>query len=135
MGIPHLNRKKEFMSMKREAEIVEIWAAVTNTDLNSGEGFAKDHSYYLTKEEAQIGAKKIGPMGSDGEVEEVFAVRFDDGQYLLLARNRFVLPPDNIACIELTAIDVAGIKKLRQEELRSKALAKLTTDERHALGV
>lgn len=118
-----------------KADIVQIWAAVTNTDLNAGEGIEQDYSYHLTKEEALIGAEKIGPMGSNGSVEKARAVRFDDGQYFLLARYANQLPTSDAPHIFIAKIDAEGITKARQASARQKALDKLTTLERQALGV
>lgn len=46
--------------------VVEIWAAVTNTERQEGRGQQIDHSYYATEEEATLGAVGIGVMGGVG---------------------------------------------------------------------
>lgn len=85
--MPKTRRTKiaKFIGFKGKAEIVRIFAAVTNIDLNEGRGENIDDAYYFIERDALVGAIGIGVMGGDGEVEERFAVRFDNGTYFLLA--------------------------------------------------
>lgn len=106
-----------------EAEIVEIYAAVTNSDLTEGRGVSVDHSYHETEIGAKFGAVGIGPglTKNDGTVGERLAIRLSDGTYLLLNQQSPI-------------IELVDETRLR-EDVRRQAIAKLSPAERVALDV
>jgi len=97
-------------------EVIKLFAATRNEDLQEGRGARIDHSYHLTEHEALIASSKIDVMGTDGKVEKRIALRLSDGQYLLL--------PKPITVSENPEAE-AGLRK--------QALAKLTPAEIAAL--
>lgn|SRR5487761_198418 len=78
-----------------QAEIVEVYAAVTNTDLNDPNyGDEINDSYHLTEESARAAAVGIGVMGSTGKVQKRLAARFDDDLLFILAVHGSPLPAE-----------------------------------------
>lgn len=78
--------------MKREspfgirgyAELIQIFAVVSNSDINSGNGRKIDVTYHEKREEAKTAAIGVGPGGSDGGVEPRLAIRFEEGDKVFL---------------------------------------------------
>ncbi len=117
------------------AHIVEIWAAVTNTERQEGRGQSIDHSYYLTEEQATIGSVGIGVMGGEGKAEKRYAVEFGDGTIFLLAVEGFALPAEGAPVVNLIDIDVDKVTKERLDGARKRALSKLNASDRLVLGL
>ncbi len=91
------------------ARVVKIYAAVSNTDLNSWNfGSPIDYAYYLTRADAELGTNRIGPMGSNGRVQDRYAIKFDDGTYYLLAENGSAIPAKGTPEIKLDSIGEMG---------------------------
>lgn len=115
--------------------VVEIWAAVTNTERQEGRGRQIDHSYYATEEEAAIGAVGIGVMGGVGETEKRYAVEFADGALFLLAVDDFALPAKGAPVVNLIDIDIDTVTKERLGGARKRALDKLNAGDKLVLGL
>lgn len=116
-----MGMKRPVVGKKGAAELIRVFAAVTNTDTQEGRGDKVDHSYYATERGAQLGGIGIGVMDSDGTVESRIAVRFEDGQLFLLNQER--------GQIEL------GNEEQLAQDVRAKALSKLSPAERRALNL
>lgn len=103
-----------------QARTVEIFAVVTNTDLDEGRGQLFDHSYYYKREDAVVGAAGEGVFSTDARVEPRLALYFgtrDNGYYFVLGKP-------------IKFSDVADKRKA----LKQKAESKLSTGEKAALG-
>lgn len=98
-------------------KVIIVYAVVVNTDSTEGRGDYVDRSYHLTQPEAAIAASGFGIMGHDADVEPRIVCRLNDNRVILLS-----LP------IEVTPQD-----ERKREELRRRALSKLTTAEQFAL--
>lgn len=99
--------------------VVELWAAVSNTDTNEGRGKSIDVSYHLNQDDAALGAVGIGVQGTDGSVTKRLALRINNESYLLITGNP----------VSITSVDQ------KWSELRQSGRAKLTPAERIALGI
>lgn len=117
------------------ARVVEIWAAVTNTERQEGRGQAIDHSYYATEEEATVGAVGIGVMGGEGKAEKRYAVEFEDGTLFLLSVEGFALPAKGAPVVNIIDIDVDAVTKERLDGARKRALGKLSASDKLVLGL
>ncbi len=112
--------KQVLIGLRGHAIVIQIYAAVTNSDTQGGMGHNVDHSYYETARGALLGSIGIGVMGNDGTVEPRPAVKFDDGTILLLTS---------------TSIITLGDEEKLAQDARTTALAKLTLAERSALNI
>lgn len=110
---------REFVGMTGTFEIIELFAAVTNSDTAEGRGHAVDKSYHLSRDGALIGAARIGVMGNDGAVEERTAIRLNDEMLILLTG-------EPIAIADETAM---------RERVRKEGMEKLSAAQRAALGI
>lgn len=126
---------KDLFEKNMIARVVEIWAAVTNTERQEGRGRSIDHSYYATAEEATIGAVGIGVMGGVGGVEKRYAVEFGDGTIFLLAVEGYPLPAEGAPVVNLIDIDVDKVTKERLDGARKRALGKLNAGDKLVLGL
>ena len=79
--------KSKLVGQVINGTVVEIFATVSNTELNEGRGRDKDIGYYFTEEGAQRGGKGRGVMGSGCKVEKRLAIRLEDGNHLILATS------------------------------------------------
>lgn len=104
-----------------EVEVITIFTARTNTELNEGRGQQYDRTFHETERGAKLGTVGIGVMGGDGEVGDRLAVRFSDGTLLLLDAGQPVIELQN--------------ENVLEQDIRRKALSKLSVAEREALGV
>ena len=74
------------------AQVIEVWAVISNTDLNdSNYGEDIDISYHVTEEAAKLAAKRKGCMGTDGEIAPRLAILMIESKKLLLL-SHFVRP-------------------------------------------
>ncbi|HRH25385.1 MAG TPA: hypothetical protein PLD99_00330 [Parcubacteria group bacterium] len=111
----------------REGDVVSgkmiiIFATTRNTDLTEGRGTTIDHSYHLSARDAEVGAHGIDVMGSDGGIREVLALQEDQsGRVYLFANNA------SPVTIKENSEMVANLRK--------RALSKLSSSERAALGL
>jgi hypothetical protein len=97
-------------------ELIPIWGVYENTDTQTL--WNKPLGFYSTEEKAKIGARGKG-WGGDGSIEVMRAIKI----------NGLVFPLR-------TALDVQlDVDLPTSEELRAKALAKLTDEERKSLGL
>lgn len=83
-----------------------IWAAREEIDKTEGKGGSRAFAYFKKKEDAQQAAKNKGVWGQDGEVEPIYVHS-----------------------------SLAEWQAHINQELRQRALAKLTEEEKRALGV
>jgi hypothetical protein len=99
--------KRKYIGGKGEVEVIEIFAAVSNTELNDGSGDKIDLTYHPTKQEARTAAIGVGVMGCNGDVEPRLAVRFKDGTILLLAQREEIpwnhrIPAENAPLVKFS---------------------------------
>lgn len=120
---------REALSPQKQhhVKLQRMYAVVGNTDNIEGRGAPVTLGYRSTAMEARFLAKGKGPMGSDADVEEVLCLCVctpDMGSRLgEEMRPRFV-------------VEVAHVFDLKPEPtVRERALAKLTREEREALGL
>jgi hypothetical protein len=103
--------------------MVHIHAATCSKDNIEGRGPIIDKSYHTSHQAALIASKGIDAMGSDGDVAQRLALRMSDGRYFLLQNEAHpVLVSDSDQDAQAAT------------DLRTKALAKLSSPERAALG-
>jgi len=104
--------------------VVKIYATTRNTDGTEGQGVEIDNSYHKERRSALIASKGIDVMGSDGKVVDRLAIKLDDDRYFLLQNNNYsIVVTDSEKEVQAAA------------DLREKALSKLSSAERAALGL
>jgi hypothetical protein len=103
-----------------EGEIYNVYAVYEELDKNEGRGGSSVVGYFHGTEDADEAAKDKGVFGTPGRVEVVQMFSMDGG------RTGYVFK-----------LNQAGIRCVMpgQKELKYQALAKLTDDEREALGL
>ncbi len=101
--------------------LTTIYAAVGNTDPNSGKGNNIDKSYHLTESDAKIGANSVGVMGHPGKVEPRLAVDLSKNEG---ERSFLILPA--------APVHITDTKEAR-EKIREEALGKLSEAQKAAL--
>lgn len=69
-----------------------VWVAYTNSDLTEGRGRPIPHAVCELKITAERLAKKIGPMGSDGEVRESSVLEHEGRLYVPYELARITTP-------------------------------------------
>lgn len=111
-------------------EMVFIYAATRNSDLNEGRGPTIDESYHLKRHAAIIACAGIDVMGSNGQVAERLALKLIDGRYFLLANMK---DPFEVADPIVVSTNVQEVQAMT--DLKVKALGKLSPPERAALGL
>ena len=90
-----------------KAEIIEIYAAVGNKDLNGSIYDDRvDRAYFLMEAEAIIGARGIGVLGSNGEVEKRYAIKLEDGSVYLLASSDAATPTKDAPLIKISSVKI-----------------------------
>jgi hypothetical protein len=117
------------LGMKGQAEVVTIFAMVANTDTMEGRGNNIDHSYHATEAGALEAGRGKGQVGGDAEAEPRLAVRFPAGEYLLLAEPR-TFPTEDAPLITVNVMTEA-----QEDEIRRRAIAKLSVAEKAVLGI
>lgn len=130
----------KLVGRKGLVEVVKIFSAISNTDMNSGSGNDIDETYHPTREEAEMAALDIGAMGSRGKVESRLVVRFEDGSMLLLANRdtipwRTPIPAANAPIVNFSKPRPDLINLVKNGRARKKALAKLSPKERTLLSL
>jgi hypothetical protein len=110
--------------------MVFIYAATSSPKFSAETGRIIDESYHLMRYAAVAASEGINAMGLCGEVAERLALRLADGRYFLLGNMRH---PFNVAYPIIASTNVQEVEAM--VDLRIKALAKLSSSERAALGV
>lgn len=87
----------------------EYWEAYTNSDLTEGRGFDVTIAFFVNREDAERAANKQGVMGTNAKVRKVRAPR--------------------------VFASFAEYQDYRKRDLKAAALAKLTAEEKAALGI
>ena len=98
-----------------QCEFITIWQVTGDKDQTEGRGGTYVVGYTKTEKEAQELARGKGVMGSDGEVHLKQAIKFDHGAIYEIGER----------CDEQWA----------KMERKAAALAKLTPEDREALGL
>jgi hypothetical protein len=101
-------------------KLLKIYVGVIESDGLGSQG-SRDHSYHSTYSAALNAVKGASSWGSDGTVREALAVRDDTvpGETYLVSKT----------------IDLDGEEEKAKKALQEQALAKLSPEEREALGV
>lgn len=102
---------KEFLS----GEVVYVYEGLGQGDSDHGNALWYTVGFYLTEEEAEEAVKTSGGWGTPGKVKIVQAIKASDDLYFRFQMIE-ISPPS-------------------QERLKQKALAKLTSEEKKALGL
>jgi hypothetical protein len=101
---------KEFIS----GEVVYVYQGMGQGDSDHGNAPWHTVGYFLTEAEAKEAVKSAGGWGTPGQVKTIHAIKSDDLYY----------------SFEMIEISPPPLERLRQ-----KALAKLTAEEKKALGL
>ncbi len=125
--------KRSVIGKEGKAKVIEIFAVVSNTDMEEGRGSAIDLTYHPNKEQAQTAAIGEGTHGADAGVEPRRAVRFADGTLLLLAGAN-ALPADGAPKIHFSKPTPQQIAKARVALAQASGSQNLSSVERAALG-
>ncbi len=125
--MPNVYFKQSF-----QGEFITIYAAVRNEDLTEGTGRRVDHSYYSTEENAELGAKGIDVMGSDGKIAARDAIVVN-GKHVFLLDHR--MPQDMGITLDLDIEKKRGRQTSIDIKARKEALDKLTPHEKELLGL
>ncbi len=115
---------KNIVGREITVKVVEIFAAVTNSELNEGRGHDVDHSYHTTQLGALAAAEGIGVMGNDGEVETRLVLTYIDPSG---THHHFLFNDTPVKVEELDTKKIAALK--------SRAVEQLSPAQRAALGL
>ena len=118
-----------------EATVIEIFAAMSNTDLNEGKGNTIDLTYHPNVRQATVAAIGIGVFGSNGNVEPRKAVRFSDGRMFLLAEEMGAIPAEGVPEIKFSRPTQKQIAIALVETAKKRDFKDLTLAERVSVGL
>jgi hypothetical protein len=109
------------LGKKGQAEIVQVFIVkVRDDDTGVGSSFPHFHSMHTTHQAATEAARGSSTWGRDGEIEPGLAVRFGDDTHIYLGERQYTHNPT---------------KEAEQDSAKQSGLAKLTDEEKAALGV
>lgn len=124
--------QKDLIGKKGQAEVIEIFAAVTNTDLDEGRGRRIDHSYHPNQARAKVATIGIGVQGNDGYVESRLAVKFGDETILLLSNAAGGIANTSAVRFSMPSKKQITVARIKHAEENSEPL---TAEEKKAFGL
>jgi hypothetical protein len=109
-----------------------VYYPVANTDTEEGRGRQYPIAYFLDQTSAEVAGKKRGVQGTDCEVESKTVTLLDTSRGDPMSGH---LQEEIYLVGERVYRNLSEYKAGQEDEIRARAMAKLTAEERKVLGL